>query len=67
MSKSAGLCLLFCVGDPVVSAFRHFLQKEEPKFDLLHLAESLGEEHRPSDLAVCANFSSCGPTLPEGV
>ena len=47
-----------CVRDRDLFAFRHFLQKEAPQFDALHLAEILGEEHRAGDLAVCANFKS---------
>ena len=32
--------------------------KKGPKLDVLHLAESLEEDHRASDLAVCAKFRS---------
>ena len=55
--EQGGWVLLpFCIGDRNLSAFHHFLYAQEPQFDMLHLAESLREDHRSSDLAVCAHF-----------
>ena len=53
-----GTVLVFRVIDRDPSAFRHFLHKEEPQHDALHVAEILGEDRTAGDLAVCVISSS---------
>ena len=42
---SARLCLLSVYEIEISSRFVTSCKKEEPQFDMLHLAESLGEDH----------------------